>query len=168
MVALAVKELIHLSAIFNLVLTKGCKIRTYCGCNEPQINLPIFCSDYRQISRGVQLRYLQPARPWHHLTLYHPLSHANLHSDCAKSIKMAIHLWTISVRVTLLVKLWVYEHQAQENRTYAGEHLTEASLSAHHIFSKQPFSTKRPPKAISLSSSLNIAEDKTEHAAMAE
>lgn len=53
-------------------------------------------------------------------------------------------------------------------RTYAGDHLTETSLSVHHIFSKQPFSTKRPPEAISLSSILNIAEDKTEHAAMAE
>lgn len=52
--------------------------------------------------------------------------------------------------------------------THAGDLLTETSLSAHHIFSKQPFSTKKPPKAISLSSILNIAEDKTEHAVMAE
>lgn len=64
-------------------------------------------------------------------------------------------------------KMGVYEYQTQE-KGQTQETISQKSLSAQHIFSKHPFSTKRPPKAISLFSILNIAEDKTEHAALSE
>lgn len=48
--ALAVTGLIHMTAIFNLVLTKGCEIWWYCKRYKPQINLSNFLlwlvSDY--------------------------------------------------------------------------------------------------------------------------
>lgn len=103
------------------------------------------------------------------LALPNPLSSAHLQSDCAKSIKTVINLWIIAVWVTSLWKKGVqYISIKARRKDVCGDHPTETSLSAHHISQKRPFSTKRPPKAVSLSSILNIAEDKTEHAARAE
>lgn len=72
--ALVVIGLIHMTAIFNLVLTKGCEIWWYCKCYKPQINLSNFLlwlvSDYLSFLLW-RIGTISASLTLHLLTFYH-------------------------------------------------------------------------------------------------
>lgn len=127
---------------------------------SPRSICPIFCYDWCQITWAFSVTY------WNYfsqpdLAPLDLLSPANFKSDCAKSIKRVINLQISPVSGYFIRKHGVHRHQAQEKgwtqETISQKHSYQPTTS----FSKQPFSTKRPPKAFLLSTILNIAEDKT-------